>query len=243
MSKSCLQAVLFDMDGTLVDTLPDIAAAMNAALLELHLRPLATERIGVFIGKGPRSLALRVLDEQPSLDAAERVARIAPLLSAYVRNYEPRIAQRSTMYPGVYDALTRLAASNIRMAVVTNALQHLAERVLERFDLARFMALILGGDRVAHGKPHPQPLLGACGVLGVEPASALMVGDSENDVLAARAAGCPVVAVPYGYNAGQPASSLGCDIVENFTLLPDWVANYSAGGDSCRSDSRDAAGR
>lgn len=109
---------------------------------------------------------------------------------------------------------------------MTDALQLLAERVRAWFDLLPHFELVLGGDRVARGKPDAEPLLQACRILGVTPATALMVGDSENDLLAARAAGCPVVVVPYGYNGGQPVSSLGCDIVDNFTLLPDWIARY-----------------
>ena len=226
MNRSRLHAVLFDMDGTLVDTLPDIAAAINEALTEMRLQPLSAERIGEFIGKGPRSLAQRVLDQEPSLDAAGRIALVDTLIAGYVKHYEPRIGTAASAYPGVRDALVSLREQGLKLAVVTNAMQHLAERVLARFDLLDQFALVLGGDRVARGKPDAGPLLEACRVLGVSPAAALMVGDSENDVIAARAAGCPVVVVPYGYNAGQPASSLGCDIVENFTLLPAWVAGY-----------------
>ena len=226
MSHAKLRAVLFDMDGTLVNTLPDIAAAINAALAELRLQPLAAERIGVFIGKGPRSLALRVLDEQPSLDVGQRHALVDALIAGYVKHYEPRIGTAASVYPGVANALASLHGQGLKLAVVTNAMQHLAERVLTRFDLLSFFELVLGGDRVVRGKPDAAPLLEACRILGVSPDAALMVGDSENDVIAARAAGCPVVAVPYGYNAGQPASSLGCDIVDNFTLLPAWVAGF-----------------
>ena len=226
MTDAKLRAVLFDMDGTLVDTLPDIAAAINEALAELRLQPLPAERIGVFIGKGPRSLAQRVLDEQPSLDAPVHLALIDTLIAGYVKHYEPRIGTAARVYPGVADALASLRGQGLKLAVVTNAMQHLAERVLARFDLLPFFELVLGGDRVARGKPDAAPLLEACRILDVSPDAALMVGDSENDVIAARAAGCPVVAVPYGYNAGQPASSLGCDIVDNFTLLPSWVAGF-----------------
>jgi phosphoglycolate phosphatase len=221
-----LCAVLFDLDGTLVDTLPDIAAGMNAALVELDLRPLDTQLIGSFIGKGPRILAQRVLDEQATLDNRARSARIEPLLAAYVKNYEPRVGAQSTLFPGVRDAMTELSAAGLKLGVVTNALQHLAEAILVRFDLARFMRVVLGGDRVAKGKPNPDPLWDACRMLGTAPDRTLMVGDSDNDVIAARAAGCPVVAVPHGYNAGVPIASLGCDIVDNFTLLPTYVADY-----------------
>jgi phosphoglycolate phosphatase len=214
------------MDGTLVNTLPDIAAAINEALAEMRLQPVGAERIGVFIGKGPRSLALRVLDEQPSLDVGQRHSLVDTLIAGYVKHYEPRIGTAATVYPGVADALESLRRQGLKLAVVTNALQHLAERVLTRFGLIDYFELVLGGDRVARGKPDATPLLDACRILDVSPDATLMVGDSENDVLAARAAGCPVVVVPYGYNAGQPASSLGCDIVDNFTLLPAWVAGF-----------------
>ncbi len=225
MSEFSLRAVLFDMDGTLVDTLPDIAAGMNAGLIELGLRTLDPALIGSFVGKGPRLLAQRVLGEQLTLDAQEREARIEPLLSAYVRNYEPRIGERSKLYPGVHEGLTELVAAGLELAVVTNALQHLAEAVLTRFDLIRYMRLVLGGDHVSKGKPAPDPLWRACRALGVAPAEALMVGDSDNDVIAARAAGCPVVAVPYGYNAGQPVASLGCDMVDDLRQLPGFIAD------------------
>ena len=226
MTDTRLRAVLFDLDGTLVDTLPDIAAAMNAALAEMGLRTLDAERIGSFVGKGPRTLALRVLDEQPTLDAVERKARIDTLLGAYVKNYEPRVGRQSSLYSGVTETLESLAAQGLQLAVVTNALQHLAEAILARFDLARFMTLVIGGDRVAQGKPHPEALLTASRILGTLPQHTLMVGDSENDVLAARAAGCAVVAVPYGYRAGEPAEALGCDVLSNFGSLQTWIAEY-----------------
>lgn len=226
MNDLQLRAVLFDLDGTLVDTLPDIAAAMNAALTGMGLRTLDVERIGSFVGKGPRTLALRVLAEQPSLNAREREARIETLLNAYVKNYEPRVGRQSALYDGVMETLEILSARGLKLAVVTNALQHLAEAILARFDLARFVSLVIGGDRVALGKPHPESLLTACQLLEVTPAQTLMVGDSENDVLAARAAGCAIVAVPYGYRAGEPAESLGCDVLSDFASLQTWVAEY-----------------
>src|ERR1700760_4511891 len=111
------------MDGTLVNTLPDIAGAINDALAELRLQPLPPERIGVFIGKGPRSLASRVLDEQPSLNAAERLALIDALIATYVKCYEPRIGTSASVYPGVVDALRALRKKGLQLAVVTNALQ------------------------------------------------------------------------------------------------------------------------
>jgi phosphoglycolate phosphatase len=226
MSGFHFQAVLFDLDGTLVDTLPDIAAAMNSALTELQLRPLQPAMIGSFVGNGPRVLARRVLEAQPISDDEARERLIDVLLATYVRHYETQIGKLGAAFPGVVDCLRELSARGLKLAVVTNALQHLAEAILDRFGIAPYLDLVLGGDRVVRHKPHPEPLLQACRTFDVAPQAALMVGDSINDVQAARAAGCPVVAVPYGYNGGAPASALECNIVENFTLLQAWMAGY-----------------
>ncbi len=225
MNDRTLRAVLFDLDGTLVDTLPDIATSMNTALGTLGLRTLSAVRIGAFVGKGPRALALRVLDQQPSLTLTQRADLVDKLLATYVRSYESRVGQASRLFPGVNQTLRDLSVRGLKLGVVTNALQHLAEAILTRFDIAQFMQLVIGGDQVSNGKPHPEAVLRACRMLGAAPAQTLMVGDSENDVLAARAAGCAVVAMPHGYRAGESVESLGCDIVADFAALPPWVSS------------------
>lgn len=226
MSGSKFQAVLFDLDGTLVDTLPDIAAAMNNAIGEFNLRPLDPSLIGTLVGNGPRVLAQRVLARQLSLDAQARERLVDPLLAAYLRHYAQQIGKLGRVFPGVLDCLRDLSARGLKLGVVTNALQDLAESILVHFGIAPLVQLVLGGDRVSKHKPHPEPLLQACKTLGTSPQSTLMVGDSVNDVSAAQAAGCVVVCVPYGYNGGRPANALGCDIVENFTFLPAWIAAH-----------------
>src|SRR5207342_2576064 len=113
------------------------------------------------------------------------------------------------VFAGTIEGLQELSARGLKLGVVTNALQHLAETVLARFGLAPYLQLILGGDRVAQPKPHPEPLWKACDHFGIDPQQALMVGDSVNDVAAARAAGCAIVCVPHGYDQGQPVSALG----------------------------------
>lgn len=224
MSGFHFRAVLFDLDGTLVDTLPDIAAGMNGALEEFGLRTLETAHVGAFIGKGPRVLARRVLDSQRTLGADARERLVEPLLAAYLRHYEMQIGKRGQIFPGVLDSLRELSARGLKLGVVTNALQHLAEAILVRFAIAPYLQIVLGGDRVSRHKPHPEPLWQACRTLDVTPQEALMVGDSSNDVAAAHAAGCAVVCVPHGYNEGQPTRALGCDIVEDFAALPAWVS-------------------
>src|SRR5580765_4589353 len=178
------------MDGTLVDTLPDIAAAVNGALVELGLHARNPARIATLIGNGPRVLSRRPLEAQETLTTAERDKLVEPLLAGYARNYATQAGTLGRVFPGTIEGLQELTARGLKLGVVTNALQHLAETVLARFGLAPYLQLVLGGDRVAQPKPHPEPLWKACDHFGVDPQQALMVGDSVNDVAAARAAGC-----------------------------------------------------
>jgi phosphoglycolate phosphatase len=220
-----LRAVLFDLDGTLVDTAPDIAAAMNLALGELTLRTLSAAQIAAGIGQGPRVLAQRVLAAQgPLLDAPARERLLEPLLSAYLEHYTALIGGHGRLFPHVAETLRELRRRGLRLGVVTNALQRTAQATLARYGIAHLMDLVLGGDHVTHRKPHPELLAIACAQFGIDADKALMVGDSVNDVAAARAAGCEVVCVPYGYNEGQPVERLDCDIVETLASLPAWIA-------------------
>jgi len=229
VSQTRIRAVLFDMDGTLVDTLPDIAAAVNAALVELKLHALDPARIATLIGNGPRILSRRALDAQESLTADQRERLVEPLLEGYARNYAVQAGKLGQVFPGTIEGLRELSAGGYRLGVVTNALQHLAETVLSRFGIAPHLQVVIGGDRVARHKPHPEPLWQACNALDVGPHETLMVGDSINDVAAARAAGCEVVCLPHGYDQGQPVQELGCDVLVALTALPAWIAAYELG--------------
>jgi phosphoglycolate phosphatase len=218
-----IRAVLFDLDGTLVDTLPDIAAAVNAALAELGLPALAAAHIAGLIGNGPRVLSRRALEAQPALAAADRERLVEPLLAGYARHYATQAGSAGRVFPGTLEGLRELARRGLKLGVVTNALQHLAETVLARFGIAPYLDLVIGGDRVTRHKPHPEPLWRACDHFAIDPQQALMVGDSVNDVAAARAAGCAVVCVPHGYDQGQPVGELGCDVLESLAVLPAWI--------------------
>lgn len=217
-------AVLFDLDGTLVDTLPDIAAAMNAALSELGMIESTQATIGTFIGRGPRALAERLLLQQSTLDADARAGLIDTLLNAYLRRYSSLIGEFGRIFPGVIDGMRELKQQGIKIGVVTNAEHEIAENILARFDIAPLVDILVGGTPSIPHKPHPASLLIACHALDVMPQATLMVGDSINDVGAARAAQCAIVAVPYGYNGGEDASTLGCDIVEDLSQLSAWIA-------------------
>ena len=219
MTAIGLRAVLFDMDGTLVHTAPDIAAALNAALCRSGLVPIEPARIADLIGRGARLLVRRALALQ---DADEdRLARL--VLDDYLREYAYRIGCQGRAFEGAERCLHDLHARRLKLGVVTNALQRFAEATLAHYGLAKYLGVIVGGDRSAKQKPHPAPLWFACRTLGVVPGETLMIGDSAADVAAAHAAGCHVACVPHGYNEGRPSSELDCEMISALDALPAWI--------------------
>ncbi len=206
---------LFDLDGTLVDTAPDINAALNHAFGQ-HGLPGVTESVTRhWIGHGARALitqalAPRRLEEDPT----------EILLEVFLEHYRRHIADRSRPYPGVETTLETLRARGARLAVVTNKLTELSEPLLAALDLAGYFDVIVCGDTTGQPKPAADPALFACSAIAVPPVDALFVGDSNADVACARAAGCPVVVVRDGYNHGIPAAELGADaVIESFSDL------------------------
>jgi phosphoglycolate phosphatase len=219
---SAVRAVLFDLDGTLLDTAADITRALNRALAELGLPSLARSEVSELIGRGVAALIERVLER---FGAAGKAADGTRLLARFHHHYERlhRHGEIETrVYPGVARGLAELHALGRKLAVVTNKPRSMAVELLARSGLDQWIASVVGGDSGLPRKPHPQPLLHACELLGVPPADALMVGDSHIDVLAARAAGlAAVVCVPYGYNEGVDPRTLACDLfIESIGELP-----------------------
>lgn len=220
MSTPRFRAVLFDMDGTLVHTAPDITAALNVSLLANGLNGTDEQTIADRIGKGARSLVTRVLSVQGIVDDEVLVDKV---LNDYYVEYPARVGRSGSVYAGGIACLRALRANGIRTAVVTNALQRSAETTLGHYDLTAHLDLIVGGDPATQPKPHPDRLLIAMRTLGAAPGDTLMVGDSSNDVRAARAAGCSIVVLPHGYNEGRPVSELGCDIVDSLHDVTAYV--------------------
>ncbi len=203
------RAALFDLDGTLVDTAEDLAAAANRMLAEIGRLPIAEESIRDFIGKGVVNLVHRCVEATGGGEEEDR----RHALQVFERHYLAGIADRSRPYPGVVDGLAVLERAGVAMGCVTNKAGRFTEPLLEATGLRRFFGVVVSGDTVERKKPHADPLLYAAGKLGAAPAETLMVGDSLNDVLSARAAGCPVVVVPYGYREGLSLAELGADAV------------------------------
>ena len=213
MAKT-FEAVIFDLDGTLMDTAGEIAIALERTFNELGFATLPKPVVETLIGRGVPMLIERAL-----VKVGATHERPAEIVERFERHYEDTVATASELYPGVQAALGALAARGIPMAVVTNKPRLFTERLLSELRIAGFFRAVVAGDDGLRRKPHGDMLLHACEQMGTAPASTLMLGDSDNDIIAAREAGCPVWCVPYGYNEGRAPETLKCD-----RLVPDLEA-------------------
>jgi phosphoglycolate phosphatase len=201
-----LKAVLIDLDGTLMDTAPDLAAAANAMRADFGLAPLPQARIAAFVGKGAEVLVHRALTDDLAGRATE--ADFAQGRRAFYAHYHRVNGDQAIVFEHVPQALALLREGGLTLGCVTNKPREFTVPLLERVNLAHWFATVVAGDDVKEKKPHPALLLAACERLGIAPARVLMIGDSVNDALAARAAGCRVVLVETGYNEGESVHSL-----------------------------------
>jgi len=208
-------AVLFDLDGTLLDTAPEIAAAVNAALADLGLPEADPRQVRKFIGHGVRETIARAYDhvciDQP--DAAQREADVELGVNRFAEHYGDRFARLSQPFPEVVETLQRLRDSGIKCALVSNKETRFVEQLLKDGPLPALMDLMICGDTLARKKPDPLPARHALEAFGVPPERALLVGDSSIDVACGRNAGVTVWLVPYGYNGDQRAEDAGADHV------------------------------
>jgi phosphoglycolate phosphatase len=200
------QAAIVDLDGTMVDTVLDFVAALNASLGEMGLPAVDRAFVERTVGKGSEHLIRRTLAH-----AGAPPQRYDEAWALYQRHYLAVNGQQAVVYAGVEAGLQRLVERGLRLACVTNKPTAFAQALLAATGLARFFAFTFGGDAFERKKPDPMPLLETCRALGTSPARTLMIGDSSNDAAAARAAGCPVVLVTYGYNHGEPVASVDAD--------------------------------
>ena len=204
-----VDAVALDLDGTLLDTAPDLVAAANAMRGELGMPPLPFDRVVSYVGKGAEVLVHRALTER--LDGRADDAAFARGREAFMRLYAMFNGRQTRDYPGMREGLAAMRAAGLRLAVVTNKPMTFTVPLLERTGLASFFEFAIGGDTLPQKKPDPAPMLHACERLGLSPSRVIAIGDSVNDALAARAAGMPVLAVPYGYNEGRDVRELDVD--------------------------------
>ncbi|WP_272907034.1 phosphoglycolate phosphatase [Mycetohabitans rhizoxinica] len=204
-----IEAAIVDLDGTMVDTAGDFTAALNAVLGELGLPPINQAEVVAYVGKGSEHLVRSVLSARLPPAAAEQRFDVA--LAGYQRAYAVVNGRHTRLYPDVIRGLDAFGAARIKLACVTNKPLRFALELLEQYGLRPYFEVVLGGDSLPRKKPDPLPMLAACDALGVPPARAVAIGDSENDARAARAAGLATLTVPYGYNHGQPVQLIDSD--------------------------------
>jgi len=201
-----IRAAIIDLDGTLIDTLGDFVVAINATLAELGLGAVDRAFLERTIGKGSEHLIRSTLAH-----LGAEASLYATAWAAYQRHYLAVNGLHSSVYPGAVEGLARLRSQGIRLACLTNKPTAFARPLLASKRLDGFFAVVHGGDAFERKKPDPLPLVKTCEALGVAPAHTLVVGDSSNDARAARAAGCPVLLVSYGYNHGEPVEAVDAD--------------------------------
>jgi phosphoglycolate phosphatase len=206
---AAIRAAIIDLDGTMLHTVPDFELALNGMRAEFGLAPIDQPTIEPMVGKGSEKLIRDVL----ALDyEAERIEAVfEQAMAAYQRHYLAINGERATLFPDVIEGLRALKELGLRLACVTNKPIAFTLPLLERKGLAPWFELVYGGDSLPRKKPHPLPLLQVCRDFDVAPEHVVAIGDSSNDAEAARAAGCFVLTVPYGYNHGMPVQTINSD--------------------------------
>lgn len=215
--RGALQAAIIDLDGTLVDTLGDFSAALDGMLGELGWPPIERSVVAGFIGQGSEHLIRSALAHVGAPAALYQAA-----WASYQQAYRGLNGRWSELYPGVVDGLAQLRAAGLRLGCLTNKPTEFALQLLRLKGLE--FEVVFGGDAFERKKPDPLPVLKTCEALGTAPAATLMVGDSMYDARAARAAGCPVVLVTYGYSHGVPVRGIDADgYVDSLAELRAWL--------------------
>ena len=230
LQPGAFDAAIIDLDGTMVDTVGDFVAAINLMLRDLWPEPpilltVDATTVETMVGKGSENLVKSVLNHaQAQLiraqSAIDLVAKYDQAFARYQHHYQAVSGLYSSVYPGVPEGLRALQAAGLKLACVTNKPAGFALPLLALKGLDGFFSKVFGGDSFERKKPDPMPLLKTCEALGTLPARTLMIGDSSNDAAAARAAGCPVVLVTYGYNHGEPVRGVNADgFIETIAAL------------------------
>ena len=211
-----VKGAIIDLDGTMLDTLPDFQVAINGMRAGFGLAPISQEQIGLMVGKGSEHLIRSVL--ALDWDAAAIEQHIDAAMDAYQHHYLAINGKHSSLFPDVIAGLKAMQAQGLRLACVTNKPIAFTTPLLAQKGLDRFFEVVYGGDSLPRKKPDPLPLTTVCQDFGLPPSQVVAIGDSSNDAQAARAAGCPVLTVPYGYNHGEAIHEIDSDGIVD-TLL------------------------
>lgn len=211
--------VIFDLDGTLLDSAPDLALAINLMLTDLGFEAAPEPVIRSWVGNGAQTLVSRAL-QYCGCDSSQDSTYFNDALTIFLAHYQAHLSTNSVLYKGVLATLKQLKQNGLRLALVTNKPLRFIEPILRAVELSGIFSVELGGDSLTVKKPHPEPLLHVCKQLGTLVEQAVMVGDSKNDILAAKAAGMQSVGLTYGYNYNEAISLQEPDVVlDDFSHL------------------------
>ena len=221
-----VKMVMIDLDGTLIHTAPDLAACANRMLADLGRAPAPVETVMTWIGNGVPRLVKRALTGQMLAEPEEALFEKA--LAIFQKHYLAHVSDLSRPFPGVVAGLDRLKARGFHLACITNKAEAFTLPLLKNLDLYKYFELVLSGDSLPKQKPDPLPLLHACKHFGITPDHGMLIGDSSNDVEAARAAGMPVLCVPYGYNHGHDIRESHPDaVVDSLEAVEPYLTLYT----------------
>jgi phosphoglycolate phosphatase len=221
-----VKMVMIDLDGTLIDTVPDLAAAANRMLADIGRDPWDMQKYRAWIGNGVPRFVKRALTGEMQAEPDPELFEQA--LEPFREHYAEAVSDLSRPYPGVVDALEQLTDQGFSLACITNKAEAFTLPLLRNLDLDVYFKLVLSGDSLPKQKPHPLPLQHACRHFGIETAHGVLIGDSSNDVHAARAARMPVICVTYGYNHGHDIrQSLPDAVVDSLTEVPQYLRLYA----------------
>jgi phosphoglycolate phosphatase len=221
-----VKMVMIDLDGTLIHTAPDLAACANRMLADLGRAPFPVETVMTWIGNGVPRLVKRALTGQ--MMAEPEAALFDHALAIFQRHYLAHVSDLSRPFPGVVAGLDRLKARGFRLVCITNKAEAFTLPLLRNLDLYRYFELVLSGDSLPKQKPDPLPLRHACTHFSITPEHGMLIGDSSNDVEAARAAGMPVICVPYGYNHGHDIRASHPDaVVDSLEAVETYLTLYT----------------
>lgn len=221
MSLSDIKGIAFDLDGTLLDSAPDLGAAINVMLTDLGANTVCDQVSRRWVGNGMPKLVQRAMAHANIADSEYQRA-----FSSFTSAYAADSSSRSSLYEGVAQALAQLQQFEVPMALITNKAERFLPQLLADFKLESYFSVVLGGDTLAEKKPHPMPLLHVCEQWGIKPQQLLMVGDSKNDIQAGQAAGAHTLGLTYGYNYGEHIALSNPDrVADNLIELVELLAS------------------
>ncbi|RLA22621.1 MAG: phosphoglycolate phosphatase [Gammaproteobacteria bacterium] len=222
MNKSGYKLVAFDLDGTLVDSALDLAYAGNEMLAELGLESVTDDQVRHWVGNGAPKLVQRMLTRK--LESEQSHPLLEKALSIFLALYEKNICHFSELYEGVNDGLENLQKTGVKIACITNKPLRFVRPILAQLGIEGYFEQVVGGDSYPHIKPHPMPLLKTADYFGCPANEAVMIGDSNNDILAARAAGFGIICVNYGYNQGRRIEDFHPDrVINSVAEIPQYL--------------------